>query len=92
MNARRGVALRQPHDAGQFPVEVDLERGILELFLDARVRDAGDMADFCEQLVSEGSAGAKIGAGDLNVDGRGRAEIEDLTDDVGRQERELHSR
>ena len=88
LNARRGVAFRQPDDAGEFAVEVDLEPGILELLLDARIGDARNMADLGEQLVREGAAGVEIDAGDLDVERRRRAEIEDLADDVGGQERE----
>jgi hypothetical protein len=41
------------------------------------------VADLREQLVREGAAGVEVGAGDLNVERRRRAEIEDLADDIG---------
>ncbi len=46
------------------------------------------MADFLEQLVRQGPALREIDAGDLHVERRRRAEIEDLADDIGRKERE----
>ena len=44
-----------------------------------------------EQLVGVGEVRLEIGAADLQVDRRRRAEIQDLADDVGRQEREGHA-
>ena len=88
LDAGRGVVFRQPDDAGEFAVEVDLERGVLERFLDARIGDARNMAYLRQQLVGEGAAGVEVGAGDLDVERRRRAEIEDLADDIGGQERE----
>ena len=92
MNARSGVAFRQPDDAGEFAIEIDLQRGVLEMLLDARIRNARDMADLRQQLVGEGAAGIEIGAGDLNVERRRRAEIEDLADDIRRKEGEGRAR
>ncbi len=92
LNAGRGVAFRQPDDAGEFAVEIDFQRRILELLLDARVGDARNMADLRKQLVGEGAAGVEVGAGDLDVERRRRAEIEDLADDIGGKERESRAR
>ena len=88
LDARGGIAFRQPDDAGEFAIEIDFQRRVLELLLDARIRDAGDVADLRKQLVRKGAAGAEVGAGDLNVERRRRAEIEDLGDDVSGKERE----
>jgi hypothetical protein len=52
------------------------------LLLDARIGNARDIADLRKQLVREGAAGVEVGAGDLNVEGRRRAKIQDLGDDI----------
>ena len=59
--------------------------------LDARIRDAGNPADPAQQLVGVGEVRGLVRAADLQVDRRGRAEIQDLADDVGRQEREAQA-
>ena len=85
LDARRRIDSREADDAGEVAIEVDLERRVPERFLDTRIGDAWDMPDFGQQFVGEGAAGGEIVAGDLDVDRRGRAEIEDLADDVGRR-------
>ena len=82
LNGRSGIAFRQPDDAGEFAIEIDFQRGVLELLLDAGIRNARDVADLRKQLVREGAAGVEVGAGDLNIEGRRRAKIEDLGDDI----------
>src|SRR6202021_1278806 len=88
LNGRSGIAFRQPDDAGEFAIEIDFQRGVLELLLDAGIRNARDVADLRKQLVRERAAGVEVGAGDLNIEGRRRAKIEDLGDDVSGKERE----
>ncbi len=51
-----------------------------------------DIADLREQLVREGSAGTKVGASDLNVEGRRGTKVEDLGDDIRGKERESCAR
>ena len=92
LKAGSGIVFGQPDDAGEFAIEIDLQRGVLECFLDARIGDAGNVADLRQQLVGEGAAGVEIGAGDLHVDRRRRAEIEDLADDIRRKEGESRAR
>ena len=82
LNAGSGIAFRQPDDPGEFAIEIDFQRGVLELLLDAGIRNARDVADLRKQLVREGAAGIEIGAGDLNIERRRRAKIEDLGDDI----------
>ncbi len=86
------VALGQADILRAGAVDVDVEGRRARRLLDARIRNAGDTADAAEQLVGVGEVGVEIGAAHLQVDRRRRAEIEDLADDVGGQEREGHSR
>ena len=61
--------------------------------LDVRVGDAGDVADLARAVgLRIGEVRRQIVAADLQVDRRRRAEIQDLADDVGRQERERQAR
>ena len=85
------VALGQPDILRAGAVDIDVEGRIVRRLLDARVGDAGNAADLAEQLVGIGEVGLEIGAADLHVDRRRRAEVQDLADDVGRQEREAHA-
>ena len=55
-----------------------LSAGALERFLDARIGDPGNVTYLRQQLVGEGADRLEIGAGDLDVERRRRAEIEDL--------------
>ena len=85
------VALGQPDILRAGTVDIDVEGRIVGRLLDARIGDAGNAADPAQQLVGVGEIGLQIGAADLQVDRRRRAEIQDLADDVGRQEREAHA-
>ena len=76
--------LRRAH-----PVDLDAKRRIVGRLLDSRVGDAGDAGDLSQQFVGVNVVGGELGADDLNVDRRGKAEIENLRDDVGRQESEV---
>ena len=85
------VALGQPDILRAGAVDVDVEAWIVGRLLDARIGDAGNPADPAQQLVGIGEVRGEVGAADLQVDRRRRAEIEDLADDVGGQERERHA-
>ena len=82
------VALGQADILRAGAVDVDVEGRIVRRLLDARIRDAGNPADLGQQIVGISEVGAEIGAADLQVDRRRRAEVQDLADDVGRQEGE----
>ncbi len=86
------VALGQPDILRAGAVDIDVEGRIVGRLLDARIGDAGNPANPAQQLVGIGEIRGQIGAADLQVDRRRRAEIQDLADDVGRQEREGHAR
>ena len=91
LKAGRGVILGEPDDASEFAVEVDLESGVLESFLNAGIGNSGNMANLRQELVGERAARFDVIAGDLDVDRRRRAEVENLANDVGRKERECHA-
>ena len=63
------------------------ELRLVEGLLDAQVDEAGNLP---ELRSAAGSRTARlprdVGADDLDVDGRGQPEVQDLADDVGRQE------
>ena len=82
------VALGQADILRAGAVDIDVEGRIVRRLLDARIGDAGNPADLGQQIVGIGEVGADIGAADLQVDRRRRAEVQDLADDVGRQEGE----
>ena len=82
------VALGEADLAGKRAVDLDIDLRIVEHLLDAQVGDAGHRADALEQIGGVGVVGFLIVADHLHVDRRRQAEIEDLRDDVGRQERE----
>ena len=92
LQALGDVALVQADLRRAHTVDLDAERRIVERLLDSRVGDAGDARDFLQQLVGVGVVGGEIGADDLHVDRRGKAEVENLRHDVGGQEREGRAR
>ena len=67
-------------------------RGLIEELVDAQIDGAGNGAELGQQVGGERVIGVQIRAGHLNVDGRGQAEVQNLADDVGRQEIERHAR
>ena len=85
------VALGQADILRAGAIDIDVEGRIVGRLLDARIGNAGNVADAAQQLVGIGEIRVHIGAANLQVDRRRRAEIQDLADDVGRQEREGHA-
>ncbi len=71
------VALGQPDVLGPRPVHIHIESGIALGLLDAGIGNARDVTDFAQQLIGIGEVGRKIGAADLQVDWRRRAEVEE---------------
>ncbi len=73
-------------------VDIDVEAGTVERLLDARIRKAGHAPHAVRSIPARRrNSPATFGPADLQVDRRRRAEVQDLADDVGRQERERHA-
>ena len=68
-----------------------LKPGLAERLVDARVDQAGNVPQPAQQILRVGEVLLELRAADLHLDRRRRAEIQDLADDVGRQEREGHA-
>ena len=66
------------------PFDRDIERRIVEGLLHACVGDARNMAELIENLVRDLAIAVEIGAGDLDIDGRGNAPLAACEYDDGR--------
>ena len=66
--------------------------GRVEHLLHVDVGGAGNLSHPVGDLLGDEVIALHVGADDLDVDGRRQAEVQDLGDDVGRLEEELHSR
>src|SRR5260370_383899 len=73
------------------PVDIDIEGRVAGRLLNARVRNAGYVANPAQQFIGVDEVRIDVGAADLEIDRRRRPEIQDLADDVGGQERELQA-
>src|SRR5581483_6574198 len=80
------VSLREPAAGRLGAVYIDVERRIVEILLDARIGDARHLAHVAQDLVGDAPVGLDVGAFDLNIDGRGENEVQDLREQVCRQE------
>ena len=76
------ILLRKARARGARAVHVHRQVRFVERLLDARVGRAANIADFVEHVFGQGAIGIEIGADDLNVNGRGKPEIQNLGDDV----------
>ena len=81
------VTLGEADLAGKRAIDLDIDLRVVEHLLDAQVGDAGHRTDALEKIGRISVVGFLIVADHLHVDRRRQAEIEDLRDDVGRQER-----
>ena len=75
----------RPMDWARVRSTLTVELGIVEGLLDAHVGGAGDVADLVQHVLGESAVAVEVGADDLDVDGRGEAEVENLGDDVDGQ-------
>ena len=73
-------------------VHVDVEVRIIEVLLDAGPRCRARGESVIEHADGNFAIGVDVAPVDLNVDGRGQAEIQNLGHDVGRQKRESDAR
>jgi len=72
-------------------VDVHPDRRQIHQLLHVHVSGAGHLAEAVGNLIRERMAGLDIGADDLNVDGSGQTEIQNLSNDVGGLKEKLHS-
>ncbi len=91
-HALRNIARIHAHlrDAGA--LDVQMQRRQVEQLLHVHVSGAGNAPQPVGNLLRDLVVGRHVGADELNVDGRRQAEVQDLGDDVGRLEEELHAR
>ena len=68
-----------------------MQRRQVEQLLHVHVGSARNTPQPIGNLLRDGVVGCHVGANQLNVDGRGQAEVQDLGDDVGRLEEKLHT-
>ena len=76
---------------GARAIDVHEQGGSVKGLLDVDIHGAGDVADFVGEFQPDGIIGGLIHAGDLDIDGGGRPEIENLGDDVRGLEEKLHA-
>src|SRR5208283_845572 len=70
------------------PIHIDMQIGLIERLLNVQIDSPGNLPDPLQQLVGECPVGIHAVARNLNVNGSGQTEVQNLTDNVGRQERE----
>ena len=85
------VELRVAALDGLGAIDVHLNSRQIEELVDAQIHGAGHGAKLAEQIGGEGVVGGQVRTGNLDVDGRRQAEVQNLADDVGRQEVEGHA-
>ena len=87
------VASLQADVLGASAIDIKVKRGGVECLLDANVDGAWDVAQFTGEFLRKQVVALLIcrGTQDGNVDGSGRAEVQNLGDDVGGLKIELHA-
>ena len=90
-HALRHVARVQSHlrDAGA--IQVHVQRGRGEQLLHVDIGGAGNVPHPVGDLLRDVVVALLVGADHLHVDRRGQSEVQNLGDDVGRLEEELHA-
>src|SRR6185437_7585898 len=71
------LALIEPQLRGALAVHIELERGVVQVLRDVYVADAAQAADLPGQGPRHLAVLAEVGAGDLDVNGRGQALVQD---------------
>ncbi len=80
------VALGVAALEGLGAVDGDLEDGRVVGLLETEIDEAGDLGELLHHGGDDGAVAGVVVAFDLDVDGSGKAEVEDLGDDVGGKE------
>src|SRR5579883_2587242 len=86
------VALRESHFGGLGAVDIETDHGLIGDLMHVHIGRAGYRGDAAGHLLRDGVVGLGVAADDLQVDGRGQAEVEDLARDVRGLEEEGHVR
>ena len=86
------VGLGETHLLGLGPVHIHKHDRLVQSLLDMHVGRAGNLADARDHVIGNLVISRHVRADNLNVDGRGQAEVQDLADDVRRLEEELRAR
>ena len=73
-------------------IHLNVQFRLVEGLLNPEVHDPWNKLQLVEQLVGEGAVCIQILTHDLHVDRGGQSEIENLADDVGRQEIKSNAR
>ena len=73
-------------------IDIHMQRGLVEGLLHVHVGSSGNVPKFAGKFFAERVVSGLLVAGDLNVDRSGRAEIQNLRDDVGGLKKKLHAR
>ena len=76
----------RPTCGGADAIDFDVEHGLIECLLHAQIRDAGYMAQLGEQDLRVARVLIALESDDLHVNRCRQPEVQDLADDVGRQE------
>src|SRR5208337_494153 len=85
------VAGLQTHVLGARAIDVHEQGGCVKGLLDVDIHGPRHVADFVGELQSDGIIGGLIHAGNLDINGSGRPEIENLGNDVRGLEEKLHA-
>ena len=82
---------RETHLIRLSALDGKLELRLVEKLIHMGVHRAGDLANLIRDLLRDGEIPGHVHADELHVDGRGKAEVQYLADDVRRLEEELHA-
>ena len=85
------IFLSQADGLGTGAVHVHRHFGIVEWLLNARVGGAGNIPDLIKYALGEGAVAIEVWADDLDIDGRGQTEVQNLRHNVHRQHIKRHA-
>jgi hypothetical protein len=87
-HAVRDIALCEPVLIGFNAIDVDLHGGGVHFLADEYIHRAGDGFHFLADFARHAVIGRGVAAHDLNIDGHGETEVENLIGDIRRLEEE----
>src|SRR4029077_12211138 len=74
--------------AGLRAVHIDVQLGLIKGLLDVQVDRTRNVADSLQQVIRKSAIVLLVVSHDLNIDGSGQTEVQNLADNVSRKERE----